>query len=323
MEHVVCPHDHNPFTLDVHVRRGDRIAEGTLTCSACRRRYPIRDFVPRFVEDDSYVGSFSHEWTTFSRTQLDSVNGTSISLDYFRDSVGRTPDQLEGRLVLDAGCGTGRMLELFRDTGATVIGVDLSFAVDSAAANCAGADNIHVIQASIYDLPFRHGTFDFAYSIGVLHHTPDPQAAFEAVTRTVTPGGGVGVRLLDKRTIGGINVDPLFPLFLYRTVTHRLPPDRLLEFLRRYVPVACRLRRIPVAGQFFRWLLPVADYRGVHALDDASLMEWNILDTFDRFSPRYYFRYGWDEVRRWFESAAFEDVHTGTFPVSAYGRKKS
>ncbi|HXV13928.1 MAG TPA: methyltransferase domain-containing protein [Candidatus Krumholzibacteria bacterium] len=323
LRYLVCPRDHAELSLSADTRDGDRIATGTLRCSACQAEYPIRHYVPRFVADDQYVASFSHEWTRFARTQLDSVNGTDISLQYFRNSVKRAPADYAGSLVLDAGCGTGRMLELFADVEATVIGIDLSYAVDSAVDNVGKHPHLHVVQASIYDLPFRPATFDFAYSIGVLHHTPDPERAFRAVQDVVRPGGDVGIRVLSKRMVGGVNLDWIFPLFLYRHVTRRARPDHLLAFLKGYVPVACSLRRIPLVGQFFRWLLPVADYHGVHPLDDEQLRQWNILDTFDRFSPRYYFRYSDADLRAWFPSDRFDHFERGTFPVSARGRRAS
>src|SRR5207248_751285 len=51
--------------------------------------------------------------------------------------------------------------------------------------------NAHAVQASIYELPFRPGTFDFVFSIGVLHHLPDPQRGFDSIVPLATPGGRV------------------------------------------------------------------------------------------------------------------------------------
>ena len=92
------------------------------------------------------------------------------------------PADFEGRVVLDAGCGKGRHIFLAAKFKArTVVGVDLSNAVEAAYRNTRELPNVHVIQADIYHLPFAQ-PFDLAYSIGVLHHLPDPKAGFLALS---------------------------------------------------------------------------------------------------------------------------------------------
>ncbi len=58
------------------------------------------------------------------------------------------------------------------------MGVDLSEAVTKAAELCAGTPEVLIIQGDLLDLPLADSAFDFVYSIGVLHHTPDPRRAF-------------------------------------------------------------------------------------------------------------------------------------------------
>src|SRR3990172_2722911 len=91
------------------------------------------------------------------------------------------PEFFPGKLVLDAGCGFGRHLYYAAEFGAEVVGVDFSAAVEAARANTAGCKGIHLVQADIYRLPFREASFDFAYSLGVLHHLPDPERGFQAL----------------------------------------------------------------------------------------------------------------------------------------------
>jgi SAM-dependent methyltransferase len=46
-----------------------------------------------------------------------------------------------------------------------------------------------VVQADVYHAPFAAESFDFAFSLGVLHHLPDPEAGFQAMVKLVKPGG--------------------------------------------------------------------------------------------------------------------------------------
>ena len=96
---------------------------------------------------------------------------------------------IPGRLVLDAGCGGGRYARLAGSHGAKLIGVDLSSAVVNAARLCAGLAGVAILQADLLDLPLADQAFDVVYSIGVLHHTPNPRRAFAEIARKVKPGG--------------------------------------------------------------------------------------------------------------------------------------
>ena len=51
------------------------------------------------------------------------------------EKTGFTPDDLRGKLVLDAGVGAGRYADVISRWGTDVVGVDLSFAVEAAARN--------------------------------------------------------------------------------------------------------------------------------------------------------------------------------------------
>ena len=148
-----------------------RWQSGSLECQ-CGQRYPIRDFIPRFVTDDAYVDNFSYEWTIHSKTQIDS-RASSRSWTTFFEKTGITPESLRGKRVLDVGVGSGRFADVASKCGADVIGIDLSFSVDAARRTFESRDNVQLVQADVFRLPFRPGTFDFIYSIGVLHHTPD------------------------------------------------------------------------------------------------------------------------------------------------------
>jgi len=130
------------------------IIDGTLTCSHCRKNYPITNGIARFVEPDNYGASFGYQWNLFRKEQLDSYNGTTLSADRLWSETGWTPEELKGKWVLDVGCGAGRFLDVSSKSDAEVVGIDLSNAIDAAKKNLEGRNNLHFIQASIYDLPF-------------------------------------------------------------------------------------------------------------------------------------------------------------------------
>jgi ubiquinone/menaquinone biosynthesis C-methylase UbiE len=98
--------------------------------------------------------------------------------------------------VLDAGTGTGRMLELLAPHIRRGIGVDVSaemLAIARDVLERAGAHHCQVRLADIYRLPFRSATqesgFDAAIFHQVLHYLDEPQLAVSEVARTMKPGG--------------------------------------------------------------------------------------------------------------------------------------
>ena len=132
---------------------------------------------------DSYAASFGRQWNRYDVVRPEEDEATFVV------KTGVPPEQLSGRLVLDAGCGGGRYARLVGSHGARVIGVDLSAAVLKAADHCKSLPNVAIVQADLLELPLADSAFDLVYSIGVLHHTPDPRRAFREIARKVKPGG--------------------------------------------------------------------------------------------------------------------------------------
>src|SRR5690349_12990091 len=127
---LACPVCHAPLTV-----HGD-----VLRCSGAHV-FPVVGDIPRFVRTDDYVDSFSFEWNTHKTTQLDSVRRDTSSEDIFRKKTGFGPEDLRGKLVLDAGIGAGRFTDVMARWGANVIGIDLSFAVEAAHHNFREREN--------------------------------------------------------------------------------------------------------------------------------------------------------------------------------------
>ena len=228
LEYLACPACHRSLTLDTIRLEGEEVLEGTLGCSGCRKSWPVREGVPRFTTAgggttaDRTARAFGWEWKAFS--EIDAHHEQQF-LDWIAPAGRRTFD---GAVVLEGGCGKGRHTRLAAGYGArAVIGVDLSTAADVAFANTRGLSNAHVIQADLLALPLKPGCCDYAFSVGVLHHLPDPAAGFESLARAVRPGGLISVWVYGRENnawIAGI-VSPV-----RNVLTSRIPP-RLLYLL--------------------------------------------------------------------------------------------
>ncbi len=98
--------------------------------------------------------------------------------------------------VLEIGCGTGQMSLYLARAHRIVIGADLtraSLRLGVEAARRFELDEVHFIETDLHHPGIRAGAFDVVYSSGVLHHTPDPRAAFARIVRLARPGGMIVV----------------------------------------------------------------------------------------------------------------------------------
>jgi SAM-dependent methyltransferase len=94
--------------------------------------------------------------------------------------------------VAEIGCGTGQMSLYLAHADRVVIGADLtraSLQLGAAAAQRFGIHQVRFIETDLHRPGMRAGAFDVVYSSGVLHHTPDPSAAFARIARLARPGG--------------------------------------------------------------------------------------------------------------------------------------
>jgi SAM-dependent methyltransferase/uncharacterized protein YbaR (Trm112 family) len=283
-----------PLTLEKARRRDGQIYEGELV-SPSGSRFPIVRGIPRFVGAENYTASFGMQWNLFRDTQLDTATGSTRSRDRFDAELGWTAAELRGRWLLDAGCGAGRFAEVAAARGANVVAIDASMGVEAAAQNLAAFPNAHVVQASIFDLPFRPRTFPFAYSIGVIQHTPSRERAIISILHCLERHGRFGFSIYARRPWTKLNAK-----YLLRPITKRLPAKTLLSVIETSMPVlfpvSDRLFRLPVVGKLARFVIPVANYVENDQFSHEQRYRESILDTFDMLSPQYDDPMIWQEV---------------------------
>ena len=291
-----------------------RLANGErgYVCSECGRTFHLERGMTRFVSPENYAGSFGFQWQRYDRTQLDDATCSLSEVDFIR-KTGLTRQELKGKLVLDVGCGMGRFAEVVTRWGARVVGIDLSAAAEVAARNLRDREFV-AFQADVFDLPFAPASFDYIYSIGVLHHTPDCEQAVKVLPQYLKPGGKLAVWLYS-----GYNKWYRFS-DLYRKVTTRMSPRTLHAFLRVAVPlingVDVAIRVVPLIGRplsgVLRYVLPV---------NRNPKRSFRVLDTFDWYSPKYQSKHTYEQVFRWFEDCGLEDLRVGQRSISVRGRK--
>jgi len=307
-----------------------------LRCTICSEKYPIRDGIPRLVprnvrdllesasngtaEDTSIATalSFAFEWSRFPEMYA------CWEQNFLSYVAPHTPDYFAGKRVLDAGCGTGRHAFYASRFGADVWAIDLGPHIEVARRNTADCRSVQMIQADLLSPPFAPESFDHVYSLGVLHHIGDPNAALRSLVRLLKPGGELQVFVYWKPEGQPLKALGLGAVALARRLTVRLPfwsvywlsyAAAIAAFAFFVIPHLV-LRRIPglrrVAAR-----LPMRQY----ALYPFRVC---VQDQFDRFSAPIEKRFTREEVETWLRAAGLDDVTVRpNFGWAGSGRKRA
>lgn len=107
---------------------------------------------------------------------------------------------LRGRVVLDAGCGTGRFSRAIVEAGAFVVGLDRDRAALRLAAGRASA----VACGDASALPFADETFDSCVAVTLCEFIDEPIRVVEELVRVARPGGRVIIGSLNRRSAWGL-----------------------------------------------------------------------------------------------------------------------
>jgi ubiquinone/menaquinone biosynthesis C-methylase UbiE len=122
----------------------------------------------------------------------------SIQYEKFRSLILPYKDFLEGKTVIDIGCGTGLLLDFFSEEGISLnyYGVDISKNMLMIAQE--KKPDI-LIQGDMYNLPVKNETADIVASFTVLNIFPDDEEiVLTGMARILKPGGPMIISVLKK-----------------------------------------------------------------------------------------------------------------------------
>jgi uncharacterized protein YbaR (Trm112 family)/SAM-dependent methyltransferase len=342
LELLCCP-DCRREELDLVVYQASgngtqEIVEGEIRCRGCQSRFPVINGIPRMLPASlrqalsgfhpeffarhpdllSQAGATQRdervartlEGYSFQHVQLDD-RGREIPRwkQIFYESIPqewRRVDFFRGKVGADIGCGEGRFLYCAQEFGAEMVGLDLSEGVEVARSNTAGSPRCHVVQGDIYHLPFKSGVFDFAYSIGVLHHLPSPRDGFRRIFPAVRRGGKVSIWVYALREMRWWY--RLSHMTWLRGIAPRMPrwgqyslSVAIAGLLEVAIWLPCRMISVLPGGPAIANRVPLGDAcrRSFRA---------KIRSVFDRVQPPVTHFHTADELDGWFKEAGFSNI---------------
>lgn len=144
--------------------------------------------------DRATVRDFGAEWRRFDQSGVSDDEMARMFGEYF--AVFPWEILPPNAVGFDAGCGSGRWAQLVARRVGHLHCIDAApAALAVARQRLAGLSNVTIDEASIDALPLADGSMDFGYSLGVLHHLPDPAAGLAACVQKLKPGAPMLVYL--------------------------------------------------------------------------------------------------------------------------------
>lgn len=239
------------------------VTEGVLLNRASGRAYPVANGVPVMLPNAFTEGflrrhadaidanpalsglglrpsgqaewAFDPQWEIHLEADADRTWGHTVPerIEQFFMETQSERGSLDGKLVMDAGCGNGLLTEAIADLGPSVVGFDHSSSVVGAEQR-RRSDRVHYIQGDLQKPAFDEGTFDLIICIGVLMCTPDTLESFRSVARLVKPGGRfyAWVYRRPERFLGRHVKVPIYDFM--RFVICRLPPKTQAWVVKNY-----------------------------------------------------------------------------------------
>lgn len=292
---------------------GLEVFEGALSCS-CRQEYAIVRGIPRFLENDMGVSikktqkAFSWEWRMFRFSERNWGQTLAERRELFVEGIGVNPDELRGKMILDAGCGSGALsVDMAKSFGMEVVALDLALGIQMAYEHN-DSPYVHFIQGSVLRPPLKEQSFDYLYSAGVLHHTnPDTWKAFRAIVPTLKKDGRCFIWLyhpIDKKHHPHDRNKLLLYNFIGRKITSRLPIQMQFFVYLLFIPLFLLKQKIScLLGR------------------KTKCLTWRekMQSFFDSFSPLYVNRHTHDEATEWFKNDGFVNVVISTTGPYGFG----
>jgi SAM-dependent methyltransferase len=193
LHYLACPNCGGELALCAEGLReeNDHAMAGKLECTACTAQFSIRDGVPVLppagVENVKLetASRFAEEWTRWS-----ALRGY-YEKEFFDWIAPVTGEDFRGQTVFEGGCGKGRHTAIVAGCGAkAIVSLDLGESAFVAFAHTRDLPNAHVVIGDLLRPPVKP-IFDMAFSVGVLHHLPNPAEGFASLASRVRNGGRV------------------------------------------------------------------------------------------------------------------------------------
>ena len=249
------------------------------------------------------VESFGDEWNRFA-SFTDEETGRAG--DQYFDIVTREMAN-DSTVALDIGCGTGRWSKYLSPRVRFVEALDPGEAVRAAVPYTAPCGNVRITQAGYGSLPFAPASFDFVFSLGVVHHVPETGKAIAEAASMLKDGGWLLLYVYYSLDNRGAVYRAIFGVSdVVRRTISRLP--RRLKFLAcDAIAIAAYAPLVGVAR-----LARTAGWEGWNSVPLSYYVDkpWKVIrnDSLDRFGTPLEQRFSRRQIEDMLIAAGLKDI---------------
>ena len=262
--------------------------------------------------DHIVVEGFGDEWLKFNNFSQKDID--TISAEYFDILTEKIVNK--NTYAADIGCGSGRWTKALAQRAGFVEAIDPSNAVLAADSLLKDVPNVRITKAAVETIPFDDETFDFAMSVGVLHHIPDTQKAMADCVKKVKKGGYFFVYLYYNFETRGKSYKVMYFITNgFRNVVSKMPSG-LKKFscdflaITTYMPVILLGRGLKAIGlKKAAAKLPLAEYQARSFFVIRN-------DAMDRYGTTFDQRFSKEEVITMMKNSGLENIVVS--PISPF-----
>jgi len=338
LKYLRSPNHHGQLELLDPEEKNGEIFSGILKCKKSGDEYPIVRYIPRLVSKKNYSSSWGELWKNTASLVRDSSTGDLFYHDcifgkHSEDNSVKEgysmfgfewPKDLSGQKVLEIGPGTGCCTEHLIKTGAEIVSLDMSDAVDTFPEAWLLQPNLHVVQADMTQGVLTEETFDRIWLFQVLQHTPKPSQTLIDIKPYLKIGGEISFTSYSGK---------FYPWWLFFTKNRRY--DWVRKWTKFWMPIKyypqkfLSIFRIPLLPKIYNRLTMWVDPRNIYFRvlngdykesppgrlyakngDKDEVFELAVLNTHDAITPEYTNGAHIPVVVKWTEDAGYKDIRS-------------
>lgn len=228
---------------------------------------------------------------------------------HFNDMQDSIPEPIvRGKIGLEigSGCGYDTFIMAEKNPGVKIFSFDLSDGIFINREITSGLNNVWLLRASALRMPIKNDLFDFAYSYGVLHHTPNPEEGIQEAYRVIKKDAPFFTYLYEDHRDSPIKYLFLQVVNALRKVTTRIPSSWLYFFCYLASPLVVILFSFPArvmrSFKSFKGAADVMPFNfGTHLFSLAA-------DLYDRLAAPIEHRFSRDQLVNLFVKNGFANV---------------
>ncbi|MDC1205110.1 methyltransferase domain-containing protein [Salibacteraceae bacterium] len=345
LNYLKCPLTGEDLILDrIESQHDSEIINGTLISVKSKKEYKIENGIPNLIIDYSEkveltANQFSFEHLEvgehlqearkieedillfFLKTGIDSsvyeLEGIDISGLQSYKEIGYEPNWsfLKDKVIVDAGAASGRFARLVAPHCKKLILLDIGNHLYKAQEELRKYDHVHFVKCNLVKPPLMESSIDFIYSIGVLHHTPDPKQSFLSLASSIKEDGSFSLWVYPPEYWS--HPIKAFVSKLIRGILLQFPFTIQQKFIKNILLPIGRFQMKIAKSKALKLLFAPLFILNIPRHENKDEMLATIIDY---YTPQFIFTYTNNDISNWFTEAGLKFSKL-LFPTSAIGTK--